>query len=156
MAIRAQTLFELARQVELEIAALYVSLSGQLEPGSKEAGFFAHMAAQEQTHAEWVDEMAAGVDPEFLFAELEEADFRIMLATVDDVRDEVLHNNIKLEDALEIIVHLENSTAEEFYLKFPTDILGMPPALLQRMIGSCRQHAREVRDFQLAYNLRRE
>jgi rubrerythrin len=133
--------------VELDIAALYEDLSAKLPSASPESTFFAKMAAQEHIHAAWVDEMMAGIDQDFPFPDLAEADFNVILATIEDVHDEVVHNDIGLADALEIIVHLESSTAEQFYRKFPASVPGLPAGMVERMVNSCLVHAQAVAAF---------
>ena len=137
-----------AREVEERIARLYEDMVAHLEPGSEEARFFARMAAQEHMHAGWVDEMQAAVtEPEREIPNLGEEDFSRILQTVDDVHDEVVSKNIRLDDALEIIIHMENSTAEEFYLHLPESIPGLPPTFVERMARSCLEHVKAVSEF---------
>lgn len=145
--ITAAELLKLAMQVELNIAALYEDLVKHLEPGSHAAKFFSMMAAQEHIHAAWVDEMMALVTPEHELDKLSPDDFNITLTTIEDVHDEVNHHDIKLRDALEIIIHLEQSTAESFYRQFPPELPGMPAGMIMRMLESCERHAEMVQEF---------
>ncbi|MHC4887458.1 MAG: ferritin family protein [Planctomycetota bacterium] len=147
MAIKASELLELARQVEYRIADLYQDIAGKFGEESEVAAFFKDMAGQEHIHAAWVDEMLAQADPEYLFEALEQSNFNRILTTIDDVHDEVVTDDIQLADALEILVHMEESTAEEFYLKFPKGIPGLPDSMVRRMVVSCEKHARAVDDF---------
>ncbi len=147
MGITARELFDLARQVELRIAKLYEDLAMRFDTDTAPARFFASMGAQEHIHAAWVDAMMAEVAPDFVFTEIESAEFATILGSVEDIHDEVLNNPIDLPDALEIIIHLENSAAEDFYLRFPKGIPGLPDELVARMVKSCIDHARNVADF---------
>lgn len=150
MAITSERLFELARRVELNIAAMYEDLAAQPDMGPDAMRFFGKLAMQEHTHALWVDEMSACVDAGLEFTAFSEEDFHVILSTIEDVHDEVLNEELSLPDALEIILHMENSTAEEFYLHFPPDIPGLAPRLIERMVRSCFDHAKEIEAFRRA------
>lgn len=143
--IIAQELFALARKVELDIATLYEDIATHFHTCDEAQIFFKGMAAQEYIHVEWVDDMIENVSPDFEFAQLNAEDFEIMLSTVEDVRAEILEKQIGLSDAIEILRHLETSTAENFYDHFPDDIKGMPKGAVERMVNSCKLHAEEVK-----------
>ncbi len=148
MPLTARKLFELAREVETRIASLYEDLSGHLAVGSEEAKFFAQMAAQEHMHAAWVDEMAASLAEDIEIDSIEEEEFRHILNTIEDVHDEVVTDTIDVCGALEIIHHLESSTAEDFYLHFPENIPGIPEKMIQRLAKSCHDHVTAILNFQ--------
>ncbi len=155
MAIRADVLFELARRVELSIAALYEDMAALYPVGGDAMQFFSRLSAQEHTHAQWVDEMAESIPDDFEFENLAEDDFAVILTTIEDIHDEVLTEGVGLLDSLEIILHLENSTAEEFYLHFPANAPGLDQHHVERMIRSCFDHAKSIELFrrqQLAKN----
>ncbi len=151
MSIQARELFRLAREVEEKIAHLYEDLLEHLAPESPEARFFAQMAAQEHMHAAWVDEMAAKVVADVAIDGIETKDFTHILDTIDDVHDEVCNEAIDLCGALEIVLHLEKATAEEFYLRFPETLPGVPEAMVARMARSCMEHASMVGEFRERY-----
>lgn len=98
-------------------------------------------------HAAWVDEMLAAIDPHYVFENLDRATFETLLVTIADVHDEVVEDVIDLPAALEIIIHLENSAAEEFYLHFPPEVPGLPESYVNRMARSCLDHVRMVSSF---------
>ena len=147
MALRVSELFEKARRVELELAKLYEELAAHFKPGSDEGVLFARLSAQEHAHAAWVDEMAAAADGEAELEGFEARDFDSILSTIDDLRDEARNSSLKRADTVEIVLHLESSTAEKFYLHFPEEVPGLPRSLIERMIESCRAHVREVTEF---------
>lgn len=151
MSMQARELFRLAREVEEKIARLYEDLLEQLAPGSPEARFFAQMAAQEHIHAAWVDEMAAEAVENVEIEGIVPEDFTHILGTIDDVHDEVVNDTVDLCGALEIILHLEKSTAEEFYLHFPEDLPGVPEKMVARMAQSCLDHTKMVNEFRQRY-----
>jgi rubrerythrin len=151
MSIQARELFRLAREVEEKIARLYEDLLEHLAPGSAEARFFAQMAAQEHMHASWVDEMAAEAVADVPIEGIGADDFAHILNTIDDVHDEVMNEEIDLCGALEIVLHLEKSTAEEFYLRFPEKLPGVPETMVSRMARSCMEHAAMVGEFRERY-----
>ena len=147
MSITAAEVMEMALKVETNIAALYHDIADNLAAGSEESKFFTSMAAQEHIHAGWVEDMFSLAEPAFQFPGLESSDFSNILGTIEDVHDEVVSEHINIDDAKEILFHLETSTAEEFYRKFPKDIPGLPNRLVDKMIKSCEKHAVAVRRF---------
>jgi len=147
MAIRAEVLFDLARRVELNIAAMYEDMAALYPVGGDAMRFFSKLAAQEHTHAQLFDDMAAHVSADYVFDSLDEGDFSVILATIEDIHDEVLTEGVGLLDSLEIILHLENSTAEEFYFHFPVDVPGLDNHLIERMVRSCFDHAKAIELF---------
>lgn len=147
MSIKAGELFELARKVELRVAKLYEDMATRLTTQTESGRFFARLAAQEHMHASWVDELMALVERDVVIDTLSPKDFTRILSTLEDVHDEVLTDGVNLLDALEIIVHLEGSVAEEFYKYLPEDVPGLPRSTVQRMIKACENHAQAVEDF---------
>ncbi|MBN2713869.1 MAG: hypothetical protein JXR97_15735 [Planctomycetes bacterium] len=152
MSIIASELWGLARVVETSLAALYHDMATELKPGSEASTFFTRMSTQEQSHAAWVDEMEELTDNDFVFDSIDREDFDTILATISDIHDEVVHKEINLPDALEIILHLEHSTADNFYMKFPEDVPGLPRKIVERMIKSCVQHAKSVAVFKATFD----
>ncbi len=150
--IKTETLFLLAKKVEEAIATLYTDMSEHMVAGSDEEKFFKDMAHAEHIHSKWVDDMVAVTNPEYRIETLSKEDFLPMLEMVEAVHDEVLNSEIKLHDALEIITHLEDSTAEEFYKKIPTDSPELPSKLIKTMVSSCEKHADDVKKFQIKHS----
>ncbi len=147
MTILARQLFDLARETELRVAALYDDLTAHVTPGSDESAFFQHLATEERIHAAWVDEIEGALAEEFSFPDLSEEDFKTILSTIEDVHDEALNKDLAICDTLEIILHLEESIAEEFYHYFPDDLPDQASALVDRMIRSSRAHADRIAKF---------
>jgi len=147
MSLPAEKLCELARQTELKVAALYEDTANHLTAGSEEARFFAKLATQEHMHAAWVDELQALLEPGLTFPALKIGDFHAILNTIDDVHDEVLGRGLDIPSTLEIVLHLENSIAEDFYMHFPEDLPPSVQALAARMIESSMNHARMIVEF---------
>ncbi len=147
MAITAMRLFDLAREAELRVGELYAKVSHKLPPNSEEAAFFARLSGQEKVHAAWVDEMRATVESDLVFPQLDAEEFQNYLRSVADVEDEIVNSPIGVPDALEIVLHLEESVVEQVYLAFPDDIPGLAPSLVQRMINSCRDHITAIGAF---------
>ncbi len=142
--MKAGEIFEFARRMELDLAGLYRDLAMRLNSESEEGEFFARMAAQEQVHAAWVEEIKALTEDDYEVPGMETEEFKIILDTIADVHDEVVNTDITLADAAEIIVHLESSSAEQFYLRLPDNLPNVPPKLIERMVESCRIHAQMV------------
>ncbi len=147
MAIKAGEILQLALQAELKLAALYEDLAARMKPGGAEARFFSTLAKQEHDHATWVKKMIAAADPDYEFVDFAAKDFTTILITIDDVHDEVITERIDVPGSLEILLHLENSTAENFYLQFPPDIPGLPEAMVARMVRSCVEHSKAIVQF---------
>jgi rubrerythrin len=143
----ASKLFAMARKMETDLAKLYKEMAGQFDQQSEVAGFLNMLSSQELTHATWVDEMAALGDPLTEIPDLKAEHFERILSTVEDLRLEVSTDEIAESDVVEIVLHLENSTAEHFYESLTGRIPGLPDSAIERMIQSCRDHATATEEF---------
>lgn len=148
MALKADELFQLAYKVEEQLSALYSDVAEVFPEESEVANFFRKLSSDENVHRQWVEEMTGLADLDYVFEDFGEEDFKVILGTIQDVHDEVCNHSIDLHGSLEIMAHLENSTADTFYNLFPKDIPGLPYKHIDRMIQSCDKHAKAVTEFQ--------
>lgn len=142
--ITMEVLLPLARDVEIRIAALYTDLASHFLDNPDVETFFLKMAKEEEAHAIWVDAMFENVPPSHVFSTLDTEDFSNLLASIEDIHDEVREERIGLRGALEILLHIEGSMAESFYEAIPEETPGLSADVRGRMIEACRQHAVDV------------
>ncbi len=145
--MKTSKLFKIARQMETDLARLYEEMASHFDDQSPVAKFLNMLSQQELTHATWVDEMTSLSNPDTEIPDLKTEHFERILSTVEDLLLEVSTDEIGENDVVEIVLHLENSTAEHFYESLSGRIPGLPNSAIERMIQSCRDHATATEEF---------
>ncbi|MHC4870672.1 MAG: ferritin family protein [Planctomycetota bacterium] len=140
-------LLTIARQVELRIARLYEHMSRNFENDEKLSKLIHNLSLQEVQHADIIFEMLEKSESPDFELEFNTDEFTTFIDTIDDVEDEVCVKGINSLDAMEIIVHLEKSVAENFYEKIPEDTVGIDKSVITKMIVASRKHAEEAKAF---------
>lgn len=141
-------LAKIASSVEIRTEMLYRDMAVQFGQDPKMTRLLLELADQEAEHAALISRaMEHATDPERDMAWLDGSEFGIFFDTLDDVEDELRTDGLSTRAALEIIVHLEKSVAEEFYGAVPRAVEGLPGDFVRVMIESCRVHRAKIEEF---------
>jgi rubrerythrin len=134
----------LARQVENRMARLYEHMARDFEEDPVFAKLLHNLAQQELGHADLVTRMIDALEDDNGEVIFETSYLTNIMDSIDDIEDEVCVRGITSESALEIILHLEATVAERFYLQIPDSVPGIDYKLIKQLANSCNVHAQEI------------
>ena len=140
-------LAHLAADVERRTEQLYRDMIPVFRSDGAMVGFLTELAVQEAQHARFVETALQHASHPDRETGVSHDLFTLFFNTIDDVSDEVIERGVDTRGALEIIIHLERSVAEEFYGAMAKHVQGLPNDFAASMRESCITHMHTIESF---------
>lgn len=146
--MKLKELVRMACEVENRTEQLYREMSLQFKNDEQMCALLLDLADQEAQHAALIHEaMEKAGHPDRDLDGVDVDLFAVFFDTIDDVEDEVRSDGVSIRAALEILVHLERSVAEEFYGAIPRIVQGLPGDFVRVMRDTSREHMHKIEAF---------